>query len=174
MKSKLSAALAAAGCVLAVSVAVAKADTQEVQITWLTPFTINNQANPLVSSEPFLQFNPALGTLESYTATFAFVTGTVIPSGSVVDLILTRPDGFFTELCCGPDPGVQIITDEPAALLAVTGLGTASFSLSLGFVFAFPQTPATSVEFTDTASSITYTYTPAPVPGPIVGAVFLA
>jgi hypothetical protein len=162
MKSKLSAALVAAGCALAVSMAVAKADTLQLPVVWpSTTITFGS-----VNSNPFQQFDPTLGTLTSYSLT---VAGSGTTNNNADGFEIKAPGTFdaiifnFTSI----SPFSFNLTGTTAFaedLAAVIGTGTASFLL---------QTVALcicSTTLTFTQSVLTYNFTPAAVPGPIAGA----
>ena len=116
-----------------------------------------------VTSLPFADFNPALGTLTSYTLAVA-------GSGTSTDAL--APDLAFK----GPGPGDDVCSYRAGGspftfntsgstafsgdLVAVEGTGTAAFLLQ-----DFSDGGGTSTAITFTSSTITYTYTAA-VPEP--------
>jgi hypothetical protein len=112
-------------------------------------------------SNPFPQFDPALGTLTSYSYSVAG-TGTTNPSGN--EVVVKVPLTFDVILdITFPSFNTSGTTAVPDDLSGVIGTGTVSFLLqNFGPGFTFE----TSITFT----LVTYNFIPAAVPGPIVGA----
>jgi hypothetical protein len=110
MKSKLSVALAATGCALALSIGVARADiiTQTLSIPALP--TTAFSTNPIdLFTNSFNQFNPSVGTLNS-------ITGTI--SGDVVWTVHNAP-GFLHVQFLTPNTAGQRICLPNSELLNV-------------------------------------------------------
>jgi hypothetical protein len=185
MKSKLSAAVAATGCALALSIGVARADiiTQTLTIPALATTTFGSQSNNTIVlfTNSFNQFNPNLGTLNTISST---ISGTVV---------WTVDSGFF-------DLFVEVLTTNPPGnfQLATTNIGhpqgqytipialTPQFGLLLLGDFTGTSTSQLRLLFSDSAmadtissangfsGSITYDYTPAAaVPEPSTWAMMI-
>jgi hypothetical protein len=139
----------------------ANANTLMVPVTWpSTPIT-----DVGIDSNPFPEFNPALGTLTSYSLT---VAGTGTSTDTLpVDLVFKVPGtgDAILEFLPGPSPfsfGGSGNTDFSGDLAGITGTGDASFLLQ-----DFSERQGTSTSLNFTSSFVTYDYTPAtPVPEP--------
>jgi hypothetical protein len=159
MKSKLS----AAALVAAVLPACANANSIQEQVVW--PSNPVTTSGPGVFSNPFQQFDPTLGTLESYSLTVSG-DGTSTGGGFVIKAPVTFIAITFTFLDSGATAFTFNLSNSVSdvdSLGAVTGTGTASFLLQTA-----NASGATTMNFTQ--SFVTYNFTPAAVPGPIAGA----
>jgi hypothetical protein len=175
MKSKLSAALAAAGVLLGAT-AAANADsiTETFTVTVGPPPASLSGAGERFPGTAFAQFDPTLGTLDDVKTTLTG-SGTWTSQGLSPLLIAS----FFLE-GLGNIGGTQnflnagsitfnmaVTNTNPVTLAAFTGTGNSIVDLNLA-----PHFTGFSTFQSNGALSgvITYDYTPSAVPAPIVGA----
>jgi hypothetical protein len=178
MKSKLSAALVAAGCVLPVS---ANADSFTVSQT--SPAAINDSFGTSIDgTPPVAQFNPALGHLNDVEATLTG-TGTWTSNSAMPELIariIANQPGvggvFPVSQNNFTTPGSIMIslnstTSDPFFLTLFTGTGMVNMHLFLSLPSGAQSQDTFTTGSGHLTGTVTYDFTPAaPVPAPIAGA----
>ncbi len=148
----------AAAALLSASLA-AHADTLTISEVFPSPTVLGGQGS---YSNPFARFNPALGTLTSYTLTVAGI-GTST-DGKTPELVFKAP-GTFDGVVDTNTSGSGTFTFSASGsslfsgdLQAISGSGTAQFLLQ-----DYSQRDPSSTILNFTQSDLTYTYTAAPV-----------
>jgi hypothetical protein len=131
------------------------AATESVDITYPAGTNFNEFLD--ASSNPFSEFNPALGMLTSYSLTVAGIVTSTDPF--TPEIVFKDPgtaDAILDLFASGGAISGTGSTSSSFDLAAITGTGTAQFLVQ---DFSSPRGATTSISFT--TDTLTYTYTPA-------------
>ncbi len=148
-----------------------RADSMSEDLSLSIPSTTLTVGIETFSVTPFAQFNPAYGTLNSFTVTLAGSVNwsTTVPAPEAgIDMYLSFP-GASNNLIASPDfttPGIIKINLSSGTvtygpyLSDLTGMG----NTMLDFIVAADDGDIISTVTPGLSGTITYNYTPAPTP----------
>ena len=178
MKSKLGAPLAVAAAIMLAPAARAGTITENFTITINPAATLSFTSNNDFAGTSVAQFNPANGTLTSFSASItgsaSWTSTSGTPSLGVIGGVSSAGLSIgFGSLTPFSTPGTITLSlllspvTDPAGLAKFTGIDTVTTDL---LVTPLSAQPSTDTFGTNGSLSGTLTYNFADVPGPIAGA----
>ena len=178
MKSKLGAALAVAAAIMLAPAARAGTITENFTITISPAATLSFTSDNVFHGTSVAQFNPANGTLTSFSASItgsaSWTSTSGTPSLGVFGGVSSAGVGIgFGSTTPFSTPGTITLSlllspvTDPAGLAKFTGIDTVTTDLLVDDV---SKQPSTDTFATNGSLSGTLTYNFADVPGPIAGA----